>query len=47
MINPDLYYQKILADGRVISVIPLTFGRARLVVSPDVESNKIGYEDGW
>jgi len=34
-----------LEDGRVIDVIPLTFGRARIVISPDARLNNI--TDGW
>lgn len=36
---------RILADGRVLDVLPLTFGRARLCVSADVHT--LGYDDGW
>lgn len=38
-------YERVLPDGRCISVFRLTFGRARLVISMSLES--LGYEDGW
>ena len=34
-----------LPDGRVLDVIPLTFGRARLVVSENATTQF--YLDGW
>jgi hypothetical protein len=34
-----------LPDGRVLDVYPLTFGRARLVVSADAGAQV--YDDGW
>jgi hypothetical protein len=34
-----------LPDGRVADVIPLTFGRARIVVSATLTS--VVYDDGW
>lgn len=34
-----------LPDNRVIDVIPLTFGRARITISRDMEDR--GYSDGW
>jgi hypothetical protein len=30
-------------DGRLYSIIPLTFGRARIVVGRD----RLTYDDGW
>lgn len=33
-----------LADGRFVEVVPLTFGRARLVVS---DASRDWYEGGW
>lgn len=39
------YPSRVLADGREVSVTPLTFGRARLVVSPYVGA--LVYDDGW
>ena len=36
--------ERTLADGRILHVVPLTFGRARLHVgAADVEY----YDDGW
>ena len=43
--RPDTIASGLLADGRVVDVIPLTYGRARLVVSRDAQVN--WYEDGW
>jgi hypothetical protein len=37
------YFTKTLADGRIITVVPLTFGRARLCIGRD----EYTYEDGW
>jgi hypothetical protein len=34
-----------LPDGRVLDVIPLTIGRARLIVSPSMHA--MLYDDGW
>lgn len=39
------YYERVLADGRTIQVIPLTFGRARLAISRG--QPVYGYDDGW
>jgi hypothetical protein len=39
------YFTRPLADGRVIDVIPLTFGRARITISRD--NKNMGYDDGW
>jgi hypothetical protein len=39
------YATRLLDDGRVLDVIPLTFGRARLVISNSIIS--LSYEDGW
>lgn len=36
--------QRIMPDGRVASVVPLTFGRARIVIGP---SDLAVYDDGW
>ncbi len=41
----DEYAERPLADGRVLSVIPLTYGRARLVVSPC--AGALVYDNGW
>lgn len=42
----ETYYgQKLLPDGREISVIPLLFGRARLVIS--LHPGDLTYDDGW
>lgn len=37
------YAEKALDDGRVVSVDPLTFGRARLNIGDGFSF----YEDGW
>jgi hypothetical protein len=37
--------RRVLPDGRVLDVFPLTFGRARLVVSRSADS--LLYDDGW
>jgi hypothetical protein len=34
-----------LPDGRVLDLLPLTFGRARVTVSRD--AREVVYEDGW
>lgn len=39
------YLTREFLDGRVADVIPLTFGRARLVVSRDLLVET--YDDGW
>lgn len=39
------YFSRTLDDGRVLDVIPLTFGRARIVISRD--ENATDYLDGW
>jgi len=36
---------RVLPDGRVIDVVPLTFGRARLIVSGSITDQS--YADGW
>ena len=41
--EPEVYYRKeIPTDGRIVEVIPLTFGRARILIGD-------GYEvyDSW
>lgn len=38
----DSYYRKPLPDGRILEVIPLTFGRARIIVG-----DGCFVEDGW
>lgn len=38
------YGEKQLPDGRVLTVDPLTFGRARLNISSDPGYT---YDDGW
>ncbi len=37
-------FRRSLADGRLIDVTPLTFGRARLQIGPAGEP---WYDDGW
>lgn len=41
----EAYYTRVLPDGRVIDVVPLTLGRARIMVSPSIDS--FGWNDGW
>lgn len=36
-------WQKTLADGQIVAIVPLTYGRARITVGRD----EITYEDGW
>jgi len=43
--SEDEFYVCRLTDGRVISVIPLTFGRARVHISPPYCT--LIYDDGW
>lgn len=39
--------RRVLPDGRVLAVVPLTFGRARLYVAR-AETDGMGcYDDGW
>ena len=38
-----VYLQKTLADGRIATVTPLTFHRARITVGPDEEFIDDGY----
>jgi len=40
------YPTKILTDGRALQVIPLTFGRSRIIISRATEIG-MTYEDGW
>lgn len=35
--------ERTLPDGRIMSVIPLTFGRGRLTIARD----RISYDDTW
>jgi len=39
------YATRILDDGRVVDVVPLTFGRARLIISDSLEDPM--WRDGW
>lgn len=39
------YYTRTLEDGRVIDVVPLTFGRARITISDSAEDPS--WSDGW
>ena len=36
---------RVLGDGRVVDVIPLTFGRARIVISNSLVD--LTWTDGW
>lgn len=40
-----LFESKLLPDGREITIYPLTYGRARLVIG--LASDNIGYDDSW
>jgi hypothetical protein len=39
------YFSRTLPDGRVIDVVPLTFGRARLIISEVADT--LFWTDGW
>lgn len=39
------YLTREFADGRVADVVPLTFDRARLLISRDLLAET--YDDGW
>ena len=39
------FFTKVLPDGRVIDVVPLTLGRARLLFSEDIASSTV--DDCW
>ena len=41
----DAYFTRVLPDGRVLDVIPLTFGRARVTLSPNLASSF--YDNAW
>lgn len=41
----EAYFTRILPDGRVIDVFPLLGGRARITISPNIESST--WSDGW
>jgi hypothetical protein len=41
----EAFYTRVVDDGRVIDVVPLTFGRARIVISKDI--NDIGWFAGF
>ena len=43
--NRYAYFTRMLPDGRVLDVIPLTFGRARLVLGPNQLCGT--YDNGW
>ena len=43
--RPDTIASGLLPAGRVVDVVPLTYGRARLVVSRNAQAS--WYEDGW
>lgn len=42
--DPDFHYARKIIGDREISVVPLTFGRARIVIGP---VNGLTYDDGW
>jgi hypothetical protein len=37
-------FRRTLPDGRILDVMPLTFGRARLHIGP---AGALFYDDGW
>jgi len=37
--------KKLVGDGRVLYVYPLTYGRARIGISPSITSQ--GFDDVW
>ncbi len=39
------YYTKVLDDGRVVDVFPLTGWRARITISRSIEA--VEYQHGW
>jgi hypothetical protein len=41
--QPDYYVVWRLADGRYLGVLPLTFGRARIFLGPDM----LSIDDSW
>jgi hypothetical protein len=41
----DNYFTRVLADGRVVDVVPLTFGRARIIISSSIDD--FSWSDGW
>lgn len=40
---PGALFQRTLADGRIVAVLPLTYGRARLTVGRDEWTYDTGY----
>jgi len=44
--DPSLYlFTRTLADGRVVDVVALALGRARIILSPAADS--FFWSDGW
>lgn len=43
-VTDGFIYQRILDDGRLLAIVPLTFGRARITIGP---ANTGCYDDGW
>jgi hypothetical protein len=39
------YYTRVADDGRVIDVVPLSLGRARIILSDSADT--WGWEHGW
>ena len=39
----EYLYTKTLDDGRLVTVVPLTYGRARITIGHDYYT----YDDGW
>lgn len=46
MITPGAITERVLPDGRVLSVIPLMFDRARLCIANAADAED-SYDDGW
>jgi hypothetical protein len=43
--DPTYLYSRTLPDGRVLDVVRLTFGRARIILSASADS--LFWSDGW
>ena len=43
--NRQAYVTRVLPDGRAIDVVPLTFGRARIYLSRDLDT--LCVDDEW
>lgn len=45
MITDGYIAYRILNDGRLAGIIPLTYGRARIVITEDIDGYSL--KDGW